>query len=118
MAEQSLRQLRLKIFYAVIGLAVGGLGIGWHGRPTDPVIVAAIRARSALPARATITLHSVQRNWVHEVLGTSASRFLVTATIAPPDGLAVERCFSVEPGLAMTAIAFGPYASWRCDYPY
>lgn len=102
----------------IIGLALGAIGIGWHGRPPDEVIVEAIRARSPAHARATITLDDVTRNWLHEVFGSSTSRFLVKATVAPPDGPPVKHCFGVEPGLAQTAIALGPYAAWRCDYPF
>jgi hypothetical protein len=116
--EGTFRGLRMKVLYALAGVALGGLGIGWHGRPADTVVVQAIRARSALHARATITLHDVTRNWVHEVLGTSGSEFLVRATIAPPGEPPAARCFGVEPSLAGTAIAYGPYAMWRCDYPF
>jgi len=34
------------LFYAVVGVALGGIGIGWHGQPTDQEIFAALRARS------------------------------------------------------------------------
>ncbi|MFN8544937.1 MAG: hypothetical protein U0807_12155 [Candidatus Binatia bacterium] len=112
------RQLRRKLGYALVGVTLGGLGIGWHGRPSDEVIVAAIRARSAEHAQATITLVDVERNWLHEILGSSTSRFLVTAIVTPPGGPGVERCFGVEPDVAGTALALGPYAGWRCDYPF
>ena len=112
------RQLKTRVGYALVGVVLGGLGIGWHGQPTDEAIVAAIRARAAGHARATITLMDVVRDWPHEIFGTATSRFLVTALVTPPDGPGVERCFGVEPGLAGTALALGPYADWRCDYPF
>ncbi len=118
MSERRRQFLATKVLYMIVGLALGGIGLGWHGRPSDHVIVAAIRARSPAHARAPITLDDVTRNWLHEFLATSTSQFLVTATVTPPDGPAVERCFGVEPGLAGTAIALGPYAAWRCDYPF
>lgn len=102
---------------AVAGVLLGGLGIGWHGQPTDDVIVTAIRARSPAHALATITVLDVDRNWVHEILDGRTSRFLVTAAIALPDVPLVARCFGIEAGLAGTALALGPYADWRCDYP-
>ncbi len=118
MIETQRRLLATRLGYAIIGLALGGIGIGWHGRPTDDVIVGAIRARSPAHALAAITLHRVNRNWAHEVFGTSTSRFLVRATVTPPGGPAATRCFGVEPGLAGTALALGPYADWRCDFPF
>ena len=118
MSERRPRYLATRVIYTIIGLALGGIGIGWHGRPPDEVIVEAIRARSPAHAPATITLHDVTRNWFHEVFGTSTSQFLVTATVAPPAGPAVTHCFGIEPGLAGTAIALGPYAAWRCDFPF
>ncbi|MCC6764793.1 MAG: hypothetical protein IT293_09035 [Deltaproteobacteria bacterium] len=113
-AGRRVRQLGL----ALLGVALGGLGIGWHGQPAEDVIAAAIRARDPAYARAAITLADVDRNWPHEILDGATSRFLVRARIAPPDGEAVERCFGVEAGLAGTALALGPYADWRCDYPF
>jgi hypothetical protein len=110
--------LAKRLTYLIIGLVLGALGLGWHGRPPDAVIVEAIRARSPEHAQATITLHDVTRNWFHEIYSSSTSQFLVTATVAPRDGPAVDRCFGIEPGLAGTAIALGPYAAWRCDYPF
>jgi hypothetical protein len=110
--------LKRTLGYALAGVALGGLGIGWHGQPSDEVIVAAIRARAAEHARATITVIGVARDWPHEIFGTATSRFLVTALVTPPDGPGVERCFGVEPGLAGTALALGPYAGWRCAYPF
>lgn len=112
------RQVLANAAWAAVGLAFGAVGIGWHGRPSDASIVAAIRARSAEHARATIALGSVSRNWFHEIFGTSASEFLVTATITAGQAPAAERCFGVEPAGAGTAIAFGPYADWRCAYPF
>ena len=118
MTEPRLGPIALKLAGAFIGLALGGLGLGWHGRPTDAVIVRAIRARSPDHARATITLDVVARNWAHEMFGTSASIFMVTATVTPPDGLPAPGCFGIEPGLMGTAIAYGPYEAWRCRYPF
>jgi hypothetical protein len=118
MNEGRRRALTARLSYTVIGLALSGIGIGWHGRPPDDVIVRAIRARSPANALKTITLQGVTRNWLHEIFGTSTSQFLVTVTLAPPDGPAATRCFGVEPGLAGTAIALGPYAGWRCDFPF
>jgi hypothetical protein len=116
--QRQRRLLATRLIYTIIGLALGGIGIGWHGRPSDEVIVDAIRARSPAHALATITLHDVSRNWVHEIFSTSTSQFLVTVTLAPPDGPVATRCFGVEPGLAGTAIALGPYAVWRCEFPF
>jgi hypothetical protein len=82
------------------------------------VIARAIRARSATYARADITLGTVARNWTHEMSGISTSLFMVTATVAPPDAPPFVGCFGLEPALANTAIAYGPYAQWRCDYPF
>ena len=110
------RRLR-QIGLALVGVALGGLGIGWHGQPGDEAIVAAIRARDPAYARASVTLVDVDRDWPHEILDGATSRFLVTARIAAPDGVAVARCFGVEAGLVGTALALGPYADWRCDYP-
>ena len=118
MSERWGRLLATRLTYTIIGLALGGLGLGWHGRPSDQVIVEAIRARSAAHAAATITLDDVTRNWLHEIFSSSTSQFLVTARVAPPDGPAAIRCFGIEPGLGGTAIALGPYADWRCDYPF
>jgi hypothetical protein len=81
------------------------------------VIIEAVRARSPAHALATIKLDDVTRNWVHEIFGTSTSQFMVTATIAPREGPPVTHCYGVVPGLAGTAIAFGPYADWRCEFP-
>jgi hypothetical protein len=106
---------RAELLGAAIGLAFGAVGIGCNGRPPDASILAAIRARSPSHARATIVLRDVTRNCVHEIFGTSASRFPVTATVTPPGEPEVERGFGVEPVGAGTAIAFGPYAPWRCD---
>ena len=118
MSERRRLSWATRLTYTILGLALGAIGIGWHGRPPDEVIVEAIRARSPAHALATITLHDVTRNWLHEIFGTATSRFLVTATVAPPDGPAVTLCFGVEPGLAGTAIALGPYAAWRCEFPF
>ena len=112
------RSLVRNLTYALIGVALGGLGLGWHGRPSDPVIVAAIRGRSPENARATIALLGVTRDWVHEVFSNTNSRFLVTASLAFPDGSSTERCYGIEPGLAGIALALGPYQAWRCAYPF
>lgn len=109
-----MRQLAL----AVSGVVLGGLGIGWHGQPTDDVIVAAIRARAPEHARATITLLDVDRNWVNEIFDGATSEFLVRARVEPSDGTAAVRCYGIEAGLVGTALALGPYADWRCDYPF
>lgn len=101
-----------------LGLALGGLGIGWHGRPSDAALVGAIRVHSREYPRAAITLDRVQRNWVHEIFDSSASEFLVTATIAPTDQPRVTRCFLMESGFAGTVIPLGAVAPWRCDYPF
>lgn len=114
----TLRRRAFQIGLALAGVALGGLGIGWHGQPADDVIVAAIRARDPAHARAAITLLDVDRDWPHEILDGATSRFLVSARLASPDAAAVERCFGVEAGLAGTALALGPYADWRCDYPF
>jgi hypothetical protein len=107
-----------RLLYALVGVAMGGIGIGWHGCPSDAAIVAAIHGRSVEYARATIALHAVRRDWLHEVFGIANSRFLVTATVTAPDGAGGKRCFAVEPApIPGTAIAFGPYAEWRCTYP-
>ena len=107
-----------RIFYALAGVALGGLGIGWHGQPTDAAIIAAIRARDPLVwFRADITVVDVDRDWFHEVYGLWDSHFLVTVKIAPRGKPAAELCFEVEPGIG-TALASGPYAQWRCDYPF
>ena len=111
-------RLATRLTYTAIGLALAAIGIGWHGQPPDAVIVEAIRARAAAHAQAAITLHEVRRNWVHEIFGTSTSQFMVAATVAPPEGPPVTRCYGVVPGLAGTAIALGPYVAWRCDYPF
>ncbi len=103
---------------AVSGVVLGGLGIGWHGQPTDDAIVAAIRARAPEYARAMITLLDVDRNWVNEILDGATSEFLVSARLAPPDGPDAVHCFGIEAGLVGTALALGPYAGWRCDYPF
>jgi len=113
-----LRSTVTNVLLAIGGLALGAIGLGWHGRPSDAAIIKAIRGRAPAHARATITLRQVDRNWVHEVWGTSASEFLVTAIVTPPGGSAVEGCYDVEPSLAGTAIAFGPYEAWRCRYPF
>ena len=119
MNRRSLGPTIRRFAYAFLGVALGGLGIGWHGQPSDTGIVAAIRARDpARYFRATITLVDVDRDWLHEVYGLWDSHFLVTATIAPPEEPAATLCFGIEPGLAGTALAFGPYADWRCDYPF
>jgi hypothetical protein len=117
--KRTLRPVGRHLFWAVGGLALGAVGIGWHGRPSDAAIVAAIRGRSAAHARATITLRDVDRNWFHEIFGNATSEFLVTATVVPPDAPGGERCFRIEPApIPGTAIAFGPYEQWRCDYPF
>ena len=118
MVSRATRSIAPKLLGAAVGLAFGAVGIGWNGRPSDAAIVGAIRARSATHARATIVVRDVTRNWFHEIFGTSASEFLVTATVTPPDEPGAERCFRVEPGGLGTALAFGPYAGWRCDYPF
>jgi hypothetical protein len=110
--------LARRLSLTALGLVLGGVGLGWHGRPSDAVIVAAIRARASENALASITLDDVTRAWVHEVFGSSTSQFLVKATVIPPDRPQSTRCYGIEPGLAGTAIAFGPYASWRCDFPF
>ncbi len=107
-----------QVAWAILAVTLGGLGIGWHGQPTDDVIVAAIRGRFAEHARAAIAVVDVDRNWPNEIFDGATSRFLVSARIAPPDAPAVVRCFGVEAGLAGTALALGPYADWRCDYPF
>lgn len=104
------------LVYAVIGIALGGIGIGWHGQPSDAEIVAALRARSPQHARAQITLVDVQRDWLHEIYGLWDSLFFVIATITPPDGAAADTCFVIEPGAAGANLALGPYAMWRCKY--
>jgi hypothetical protein len=117
--KRTLRQIAWNLFWTAGGLALAGLGLGWHGRPSDGAIVSAIRARSPEHARATITLVDVDRNWFNEVFGSHTSEFLVTATVTPPDGQGVERCFGLQPApIPGTAIAFGPWAQWRCDYPF
>lgn len=116
--HRSLGRTLRRFFYALVGVGLGGLGIGWHGRPTDPVIIEAIRGRSAEHARATIALVDVNRDWFREIYGFSNSRFYVTATITPPGEPPKKLCVAVEPGLAGTALALGPYAPWRCDYPF
>jgi hypothetical protein len=105
--------------YAFIGVALGGLGIGWHGQPADAVIAGAIRARDPLHlVRAHIALVDVQRDWFHEVYGLWDSHFMVRATIARDGEPTLESCFEIVPGAAGTAMAFGPYESWRCHYPF
>jgi hypothetical protein len=112
------RSVLRKLGYAPIGVALGGIGLGWHGRQTDAVIVSAIRGRSPENSLATIALVDVTRNWVQEIFGTSDSEFLVTARVTPRDGPSAERCYAIEPGLADTAPALDPYAAWRCAYPF
>jgi hypothetical protein len=108
-----------RIVLGTAGVVLGGLGIGWHGQPSDEAIVAAIRARSPAHARATITVVDVNRDWPNEIFGISDSQFLVHARIAKPDEPEALRCFGIEPApIPGTAIAFGPYADWRCDYPF
>ena len=107
-----------QVGFALAGVILGGLGIGWHGQPEDDVITAAIRGRAAEYASATITLVSVARDWPHEVWNGSTSRFLVRARVHEPERGAAVRCFGLEAGLAGTALALGPYADWRCDYPF
>jgi hypothetical protein len=107
-----------KVVYALVGVGLGSLGIGWHGRPTDSTIVDAIRRHSPAYTRAAITLVDVDRDWVQEVFGLWDSQFLASATVAPPGGPVEELCFGIEPGPVRIAIAFGPYAAWRCDYPF
>ena len=114
----TVRSTALRCLYAAAGIALGGLGLGWHGRPSDAAIVHAIRGRTAALLRTTIALQSVHRDWLHEIFGTSASEFYVTATVTPPVGPGDQQCFKVEPSLAGTALAYGPYQMWRCRPPY
>jgi hypothetical protein len=107
-----------RLFYAFAGVALGGLGVGWHGRPTDAAIGFAIRARDPAHLRdATIAIVDVDRNWMHEIWGTQDSHFLVSVTITRPGEPPEERCYQITPQIG-AAFASGPWEMWRCDHPF
>jgi hypothetical protein len=130
----------------LVAVVAASLAIGWQARPTDAAVIDAIRgcistnlsgsrlatlrgttpdareaaawaAEIAAARDATITLMAVDRNWLHELLGRSGSRFLVRATIDVAGKPRTQGCFRVQPLGADSAFALGPYSRWHCYSP-
>ena len=83
----------------------------------DAATAGAWGAELAATRQAKVALWAVDRNWVHEILGRSSSRFLVVAAIEVPGKPRIQGCFEIQPLGEGAAFAFGPYSRWRCYSP-
>jgi hypothetical protein len=83
----------------------------------DAATAEALGAELAAIRAAKIAIWSVDRNWLHELLGRSSSRFLVVAAIEVPGKPGVQGCFKVQPLGGDAAFALGPYSRWHCYSP-
>lgn len=109
----------------LVGVVGALVGVGWRAQPSDAAVVDAIRASlgahpsSDLAAvrEARIALQSVDRNWLHELVGRGGSRFVALAVIDVPGRARQQGCFRVRPLGPDAVVALGPYSRWHCYSP-
>ncbi len=132
----TLTRPEVRVAFAVAGLALATLGVGWSAAPAEDRVVEAVRARlaanavdpeaagAALEAQAALQVElregelrvlSVRRDWAHELFSQRASRFFVRVAWNEA-GQGQEGCFLFEPGrLAGGELASGPRSQGECD---
>ena len=78
----------------------------------ETTAIAAKRLREA-----DVVLERVRRDWIHELLSSKPSRFLVDASVTPQDGTPPDErvfCLVVERQVGDIAIASSPHGNGAC----
>lgn len=106
-----------RVAVAVLGVALGGLGLGWSGEPGAERVIPVVRARLVAEMAGVGDLHvvSVRRDWLHELASSKPSEFLVKVAWTAPGGDPRDACFRYQNGrMPGTDWAIGPQSVETC----